>query len=109
MVQVLERMIQNIKAHYPKRFIVFANIDFNGIGEPGWTEKAVKQLEEDVHHGANGLKIFKDLGFRVKDNKGNRVAVDDPRLDPIWEKCHELKYPCTYSCGRSKTLLGSCG
>ena len=76
-----------------QRFIVFANIDFAGIGEAGWTEKAVQQLEEDVRHGANGLKIFKDLGLYVKDNKGARVTVDDPRLDAIWEKAGELKIP----------------
>jgi predicted TIM-barrel fold metal-dependent hydrolase len=63
------------------------------MGDAGWTEKAVKQLEEDVQHGANGLKIFKDLGLSVKDNKGNRVTVDDPRLDAIWAKAGELKIP----------------
>ena len=58
-----------------------------------WGEKAAKQLEEDVKNGANGLKIFKDLGFSVKDIHGKRVTVDDPRLDPIWEKAGELKIP----------------
>lgn len=89
----LQQMTANVKQHYANRFIVFANIDFDGIGENGWTEKAVKQLELDVQHGANGLKIFKTLGFSVKDNKGKRVTVDDARLDAIWEKCGELKIP----------------
>ena len=89
----LKQMADNVKEHYKNRFIIFANIDFNGIGESGWTEKAVKQLEEDVKNGANGLKVFKNLGFSVRDNKGNRVPVDDPRLDAIWEKCGELKIP----------------
>lgn len=89
----LKKMMDNVNAHYPKRFIVFANIDFSGIGDAGWTEKAVKQLAEDVQHGANGLKVFKDLGLSVKDNKGNRVTVDDPRLDAIWAKAGELKIP----------------
>jgi predicted TIM-barrel fold metal-dependent hydrolase len=89
----LQQKIKNVKDHYPKRFIVFANINFDGVGEPGWTEKAVKQLEQDVRSGANGLKIFKNLGFSVKDNKGVRVTIDDPRLDAIWEKCGELKIP----------------
>ena len=85
--------VKNIKDHFPKRFIVFANIEFNGIGEEGWTEKAAKQLEEDVKNGANGLKIYKSLGFSVKDKDGKLVAIDDPRLDPIWEKAGELKIP----------------
>jgi uncharacterized protein len=89
----LQEMTSSIRSTSPKRFIVFANINFSGIGEAGWTEKAVKQLEDDVKAGANGLKIFKNLGFSVKDTKGNRVAVDDPRLDAIWDKCGQLKIP----------------
>ncbi|MET0393544.1 MAG: amidohydrolase family protein [Chitinophagaceae bacterium] len=89
----LKKMVGNINDHYPKRFIVFTNINFNGIGEDDWTNKAVKQLEEDVKNGANGLKIFKSLGFSVKDKSGSRVAVDDPRLDALWKKCGELKIP----------------
>lgn len=89
----LQDMTNSIRSTAPKRFIVFANINFSGIGEPGWTEKAVKQLEEDIKAGANGLKIFKSLGFSVKDNKGNRVTVDDTRLDAIWDKCGALKIP----------------
>lgn len=91
--ETLQRMITNIKSHYAKRFIVFTNIDFNGVGTNGWVEKAVAQLEQDVKNGANGLKIYKNLGFSIKDNKGNRVTVDDARLDPIWRKAGELKIP----------------
>jgi predicted TIM-barrel fold metal-dependent hydrolase len=85
--------VKNINRNYPKRFLVFANVEFNGIGENGWAEKSAKQLEEDVKNGASGLKIYKSLGFSVKDKDGKRVAVDDPRLDPIWKKAGELKIP----------------
>ena len=91
--EVLKQSLDNIKNHYPNRFIVFANINFNGIGNDDWITNTVKQLETDIKNGANGLKIFKNLGFSVKDNTGKRVAVDDPRLDKIWEKCAELKIP----------------
>jgi uncharacterized protein len=89
----LQKMVQNVRANYPRRFILFTNIDFNGVGEDGWEEKAVKQLEEDVKNGANGLKIYKNLGLSVKDKAGNRVTVDDARLDGIWKKAGELKIP----------------
>jgi predicted TIM-barrel fold metal-dependent hydrolase len=39
------------------------------------------------------LKIYKSLGLEIKDVTGKRVPVDDPRLDPIWAKCGELKIP----------------
>lgn len=88
----LQKMIGNVRSNYPRRFIVFTNVNFDGVGQPGWTEKAVAQLEQDVKNGANGLKIYKNLGF-TRDNAGKRVTVDDPRLDAIWKKCGELKIP----------------
>jgi len=89
----LKQAVENVKQNYPNRFVVFANVDFEKIGSEGWTAKAVKQLEEDVKNGAKGLKIYKSLGLRYKDVNGNRVAVDDPRIDPIWAKCGELGIP----------------
>src|SRR5712671_5672564 len=89
----LKRSVKNVKDHFPKRFIVFANVDFNGIGNANWSENAAKQLDEDVRNGANGLKVFKNLGFSVRDINGKRVTIDDPRLDPIWKKAGELKIP----------------
>lgn len=89
----LRKSVTNIKANYPNRFIVFANVDFRNVGSPGWSEAAAKQLEEDVRNGANGLKIYKSLGFSVTDVNGKRVTVDDPRLDAIWDMAGKLKIP----------------
>lgn len=91
--EFLRTAIENVKKSHPHRFIIFTNIGYAGIDDPDWTERTVKQLEEDVKLGAKGLKIYKDLGLTVKDKNGNRVAVDDARLDPIWAKCGELGIP----------------
>ena len=55
----LERSLTNVKAHYPKRFIIFTNMDFSAIDDPEWQSRMLKQLEDDVKKGANGLKIYK--------------------------------------------------
>lgn len=89
----LEKSLQNVKSNYPKRFLVFTNVDFGGIDQPDWTKQAVKQLEEDVKKGAVGLKIYKSLGMFSKDSKGGRIPIDDPRIDPVWAKCGELGIP----------------
>ena len=90
----LKGSLENVAKNEPKRIAVFTNIQFKGIGEKDWTARAVKQLEEDVKMGAKGLKIYKSLGFSgIKDDKGNRVAVSDARLQAIWQKCGELGIP----------------
>ena len=89
----LNAMIARMNGEAPGRFVVFTNVSFKEVGAPGWSEQAVKELEEDVANGANGLKIYKSLGLRHLDINGDRIAIDDPRLDPIWAKCGELGIP----------------
>ncbi len=89
----LQQSVKNIADHYPNRFVVFANVSFQGVGEKDWGKNAAAQLEQDVQRGARGLKIYKSLGLRNTDVNGKRLAIDDPRLDPIWAKCGELGIP----------------
>jgi len=89
----LVQSVKNIATNFPNRFVVFANINFQGAGSEGWTEKMVAQLEQDVKNGARGLKVYKSLGLSNKDAQGNRLAINDVRLDPIWAKCGELGIP----------------
>ena len=89
----LEKSLENVKKNSPKRFIVFTNMDFAAIDDPEWQSRMLRQLEDDVKKGANGLKIYKSLGMFAKDSKGNRIKIDDPRIGPIWDKCGQLGIP----------------
>jgi predicted TIM-barrel fold metal-dependent hydrolase len=50
-------------------------------------------MREQAKWGASGLKIWKTLGLSVRDHKDQLVAVDDPRLDPVWQTAAELHWP----------------
>ena len=86
-------MIASMKGRYPDRFVIFTNINFDNMGEPGWTDREVARLEEGVRNGAQGLKIYKSLGLSTVDQTGARLATNDPRLDPIWAKAGDLGIP----------------
>jgi len=89
-------LVDNIKNSnlYPGRFSTFTNVDFNTINEKGWSEKAAKLLEEDVKiRGAKGLKIYKNLGFSIKNTDGSLVPIDDSRIAAVWAKAGELGIP----------------
>lgn len=90
----LQKGHEHILATYPDRFVNFTNVNFDDMDNPDWTRRTVLQLEEDVQlRGAKGLKIYKSLGMFTQDTKGNRIPIDDPRIDPVWAKCGELGIP----------------
>jgi predicted TIM-barrel fold metal-dependent hydrolase len=89
----LKQYLESLRtSRHRDRMVLFANVDFRDVGA-GFGETAARQLEEDVKAGALGLKIYKDLGLRVKKADGTRLALDDPELDPIWAACARLGVP----------------
>jgi predicted TIM-barrel fold metal-dependent hydrolase len=90
----LTESLENIKKQgVSNRFGVFVNIDFNKIDDPDFGTNNVEIIKDAVKQGVIGLKVYKNLGLNLKDNSGERVRVDDKRLNPIWEICGELNIP----------------
>lgn len=89
----LKRSVERVREEIPGRVITFTNVEFDSVGAPGWIDAAVAGIRRDAANGAAGLKIYKNLGMEVVDIAGERVPVDDPRLDPIWAVCGELGLP----------------
>jgi predicted TIM-barrel fold metal-dependent hydrolase len=77
----------------PDRMVLFANLDFGDVDQPGYGQRAAARLEADIRAGARGLKIFKNLGLSLKRASGARVPVDDPELDPVWDTCARMGVP----------------
>ena len=92
---ILLSHLRHFKEPAPERFLVFGGVDWSkwqpmGNAFPDW---AAGRLRAQHQAGAQGLKIWKPFGLHVKDDKGNLVKVDDPRLVPIWETAGELRLP----------------
>jgi uncharacterized protein len=89
----LQHVLDEMVKPYPGRFIVFSQIDFSKIDDANFSQEMVNQLDDAVARGARGLKQLKDLGLTDRDKSGKLIAVDDPRLDPIWEEAGRLGIP----------------
>ncbi len=76
------------------RVRVMAGIDFDGVGGPGWAERAVARLEADAAAGAVAIgEIGKSFGLSIRKTDGSRLRIDDPELDPVWEAAARLGLP----------------
>lgn len=95
---------------YPDRFELWCYFDFTGWDQPGWSERAVAELERCHRQGARGVGELMDkgMGFRPILQKATvaQVApvapsslpdvgmhINDPRMKPLLAKCAELKMP----------------
>jgi predicted TIM-barrel fold metal-dependent hydrolase len=92
---ILDAHLDHFKHPAPERFVIFGGVDWSQWPEKGNTfpEWAASRLRIQKERGAEGLKIWKGFGLQVKDQAGNLVNVDDPRLIPIWETAGELDFP----------------
>ncbi|MEN6424624.1 MAG: amidohydrolase family protein [Phycisphaerales bacterium] len=82
-------------ARYPSRFEVWCGFDYTGYDQPGFGPAAVKELERCCKVGARGIGELGDKGkglFYCKPPAWG-MHLDDPRMDPLLEKCAELKMP----------------
>jgi predicted TIM-barrel fold metal-dependent hydrolase len=83
----------------PGRFAAFTMAefarwdDFNLDLDGGFADLCITALEDGVRHGALGLKVTKELGLRFHTPDGKMIAVDDPRLSPVWKRAGELGIP----------------
>lgn len=86
----------DFKARYPDRTIQFTQVqlwDEGAVGAPGAADVQVRFLENEYRRGARGVKFHKNFGFTIQDTAGVLLRLDDPRLNPLWKKCAELRMP----------------
>jgi predicted TIM-barrel fold metal-dependent hydrolase len=95
----LQKVIDEMVKPYPGRFMVFTQIDWSKIDDPDFSGEMVKQLDDAVSRGARGLKVLKNLGLGVRDKTGKLIAIDDPRIDPVWEEAGRLGIPVSIHSG----------
>jgi len=92
---ILDSNLAYFKEKSPERFVHFGGVDWSQWQKHGnnFGTWASERLKAQVQRGAEGLKIWKDFGLHVKDQKGKLVAVNDERLDVLWQTAAELNIP----------------
>jgi len=90
----LRRSLEVIRASkYKDRMVMFTGLDLRNV-QRGSGQKLAQQLEADVNAGALGVgELMKTFGLYTTKADGSRLHLDDPELDPVWEKAADLHIP----------------
>ena len=100
----LKKSLKNIQENAPKRFGLFLNIDFETIDDINFTSTQIALIDSAAAAGVMGLKVYKSLGLTDRDSDGNRIAVNDSRLDPIWNACGKNGIPVLIHSGEPSSF-----
>ncbi len=84
-----------VYSKYPGRFELWCGIDYTAYKEPDFAEKAISELIRCHELGASGVGELGDKGRGLYYSKPEAIGMhpDDPRMDPVWEKCGQLGMP----------------
>ncbi len=88
----LERNLERYDRLHPERFATFCHVDWDQFASDGRVDNLVKSLERSARAGARGLKVWKDLGLRIRID-GQLLLPDDRRLEPVWTAAGALGLP----------------
>ncbi len=80
---------------HPDRFELWCGFDYAGFDQPGFGPAAVAELERCHEAGAVGVGELGDKGRGLfyGETKAWGMHIDDPRMDPLLEKCADLGMP----------------
>jgi predicted TIM-barrel fold metal-dependent hydrolase len=59
----------------------FSPYDFE---DPGFSQRVIRQLDQDFAAGAIAVKIYKTIGMQIRTKAGPFLMADDPVFDPIY-------------------------
>jgi predicted TIM-barrel fold metal-dependent hydrolase len=91
----LEANLDHYDRAHPGRFATFCHLDWAEAASPGFPERLCGSLARSAAAGAKGVKVWKDLGLHVRDDVGELLLPDEPRLSEVWTAAGELGLPVT--------------
>lgn len=92
-----DRLLQHLdtfRTRWPDRFAIFASLEWDKhLIHDDFGERMARELKRSAEAGAEGLKVWKELGLTLKDNRGQLIRIDDERLDPLFETAADAHIP----------------
>jgi predicted TIM-barrel fold metal-dependent hydrolase len=91
----------NFYSKYSDRFELWCGFDYTGYDKPGFGPDALKELERCFKKGAKGVGELGDKGKGLFycNPPAYGMHLDDPRMDPLLDKCAELGMPINIHVG----------
>lgn len=92
----LEENLDRYDRAHPGRFATFCQLEWSvleRLDPRSAVDLLLRQLEGAAESGARGVKVWKELGLRWRDQSGALILPDDPRIGDVFARAGELGLP----------------
>lgn len=87
---------------YPGRVSWATAFSLKNFNNDGWHEEAIAYLKNSFANGAVAVKVWKNIGFFLKDKNGKLVMIDHPKFDPVIDYLAKSHIPLIGHLGEHK-------
>ena len=88
--------LYDVYSAFGDRFSLWCGFDYTGYDQPGWTKKAITELERCHRTGAIGVGELGDKGLGLTyshPTPAYGMHINDSRMQPLLKRCGELGMP----------------
>lgn len=96
-----EFAMRQVKA-FPGRIAWVTTFSLENFNKEGWQDVAIAYLKNSLSKGAIAAKVWKNVGFFLKDENGKLVMIDNPRFDPVLDYLAKNNIPLIGHLGEHK-------
>lgn len=93
------KIAKTVDSKYPDDIDYITTFSMENFEDESWTDNVIQTLKKDFEEGADGVKVWKDIGMTFRDSQGNFILIDDLKFDPILD----------FIASEGKTLIGHIG
>ncbi|WP_242067891.1 amidohydrolase family protein [Cyclobacterium marinum] len=68
---------------YPEIISYATTFSLDGFNDDDWVSKTLDYIEKSIAHGAIAVKVWKNVGMELQNEKGDLVTINDKKFEPI--------------------------
>jgi len=90
------------KESLPERVYFLSTFETKTLEDENWHNQAIASLQASKEKGSLGVKMWKNIGMVIKDQKGDFIKIDHPKFDPIFQYLEKNNIPVCGHIGEPK-------
>jgi predicted TIM-barrel fold metal-dependent hydrolase len=101
-IEEQQKFAIGLAKRFPHRIAWATTFSCKNYNKEGWQQEAIDYIKNSITNGAIAVKVWKNVGFFLRDTAGKLVFIDNPRFDPILDYLAKNHIPLIGHLGEHK-------